>query len=95
MESENKTEMELKIPINFNESLTYLQLIDTIKIQLETGDEAYLSIQKFKKFRIKFTKIKYKNTMNGIINISKIFFLSLINFLNIYQVILGEIIVFS
>ena len=49
MESENKTEMELKIPINFNESLTYLQLIDTIKIQLETGDEAYLSIQKFKK----------------------------------------------
>ena len=49
MKSENKTEMKLENPINFNESLTYLQLLDTIKIHLETGDEAYLSIQKFKK----------------------------------------------
>ena len=49
MEIENKKEIELENPINFNESLTYLQLLDTIKIHLETGDEAYLCIQKFKK----------------------------------------------
>ena len=46
---ENKEEIKSEIQINFNESLTYLQLLDTIKIHLETGDEAYLSIQKFKK----------------------------------------------
>lgn len=51
MDIENKTEMKLENPINFNfnESRTYLELFDTIKIHLETGDEAYSSIQKFKK----------------------------------------------
>ena len=47
MDIENKSEKP--IDFNFNKSLTYLQLLDTIKIHLETNDESYLCIQKFKK----------------------------------------------